>query len=319
MSHLQENSIGTDYPTASTDIPLLIHVTTYANEHFAKDFARVPIPSFITEFEILDASSEAMSRPFTTYGPMLGYLRQRDASNLHELFHECEIAFVEPFSFVCPSGPRTDQQYEKLEALLRYFFLVKGVEEPMDHWNLVSNSDYCKALRRACGKVRHGLEKSTREARGSWNQGIVQEDRGEGAHEFGLRAEELESRAAASRAKHIRELQSWRLPVQSHARFVRMVAADEADTPVVEGNDDSGIALDQDDPPHVARLADRNVSELSDFEHKSDEPYPLTEAFRDKLEIFDEMEHSEEPEEGTSPTVPKETPELASKATGDIR
>lgn len=56
--------------------PLLVIVTEYAVQHFEESFARLPIPPFLTEFEIVDA----FRRQFVTYGPQLGNLHHDDGT-----------------------------------------------------------------------------------------------------------------------------------------------------------------------------------------------------------------------------------------------
>jgi hypothetical protein len=83
---------------------------------------------------------------------------------LRELFYQYDIVYQEPFDSLCPPGPRTDEQYEDLEAVIRYFFLMKGNEEPLNYWARVGDPNgYGEVFRRACNVVREALEAVYRE------------------------------------------------------------------------------------------------------------------------------------------------------------
>ncbi|KAH7068863.1 hypothetical protein BKA63DRAFT_569734 [Paraphoma chrysanthemicola] len=136
--------------------PLLALVTNYAVEHFQEAFASLLIPPFLTDVTIADDGS----RPFMTY-----VVRQRgrsilaDVRNLREVFQEYDISYTQPFNILCPPGPRTAEQYENLEAILRYYFLVKGNEEPLTYWNRVGDPEgFGDVFCRTCFIVREAME-----------------------------------------------------------------------------------------------------------------------------------------------------------------
>ncbi|KAH7089046.1 hypothetical protein FB567DRAFT_522903 [Paraphoma chrysanthemicola] len=82
-----------------------------------------------------------------------------DVRNLSEVFQEYDVSYTQPFNILCPPGPRTAEQYENLEAILRYYFLVKGNEEPLTYWNRVGDPEgFGDVFCRACLVVREAME-----------------------------------------------------------------------------------------------------------------------------------------------------------------